>query len=118
MTELQKVFLFYVFLYFLAKGGLYVGLYLALVIVEKHARIRHEKLLALYMKRRADENERWKVAYSIYDKRRLAEQALGSEPKSVKVPSTMVKLIHAPARPSTNEFTRYRERHSSSRIVS
>lgn len=107
MTELQKVFLFYVFIYYLAKGGLYVALYLYLIIVEKHARQRHEQLEILYKEKRADEKERWKVAYSLYDKQKLAEQEMGTKPKSVKVPSSMVMLIHAPARGSTNEFTRY-----------
>ena len=67
MTELQKVFLFYVFLYFLFKGTMYVALYVATIIIEKIARQRLEYFRMLHRKEKAAERERWKVAYSLYD---------------------------------------------------
>jgi hypothetical protein len=69
MTELQKVFLFYTFIYFLIKGGLYFGLYIATIIAEKQARLRHARLKVYLTKKRAEENERWKVAYNIYNRK-------------------------------------------------
>jgi len=73
MTELQKVFLFYTFIYFLIKGAVIVVFYFSTIVAEKLARQRHEQLEMLYKKRRADEKERWKVAYSFYDRRKFAE---------------------------------------------
>ncbi|MGI5912309.1 MAG: hypothetical protein ACOX6E_07010 [Syntrophomonadaceae bacterium] len=70
MTELQKVFLFYVFLYYVFKGGLYVALYIATIIAEKIARQRHEQMKMFLQKKRADESIRWKVAYSMYDRKK------------------------------------------------
>lgn len=69
MTELQKVFLFYTFAYFLIKGGLYVGLYVATVIAEKNARERHKKLKHYLAKKRTAENARWKVALERYQRK-------------------------------------------------
>ncbi|HBQ26587.1 MAG TPA: hypothetical protein DD791_09370 [Syntrophomonas sp.] len=69
MTELQKIFLFGVFIYYLGKGALYVTLYVALIIVERHARLRHKQIQKLLREKRADERERWKVAYSLYEKK-------------------------------------------------
>lgn len=69
MTELQKVFLFYTFIYFLIKGGLYFGLYVATIIAEKQARIRHARLKVYLKQKRAEEDERWKVAYKLYNRK-------------------------------------------------
>lgn len=70
MTELQKVFLSYSFLYFILKGGLYAALYVALIIAEKIARRRHEQFLKYRRQKRAEEQIRWKVAYSLCDKKK------------------------------------------------
>lgn len=67
MTELQKIFLLGVFIYYLGKGALYVTLYVALIIVEKHARIRHKQIQMYLRKQRSEERERWKVAYNLYE---------------------------------------------------
>jgi hypothetical protein len=69
MTELQKVFLFYTFVYFLIKGGLYVCLYVATVMAEKRARERHAKLKVYLHKKRTAENARWKVAHDLYNRK-------------------------------------------------
>lgn len=69
MTELQKIFLFYTFIYFLIKGGLYVGLYVATIIAEKQARLRHAQLKIYLKKKRAEEAERWQVAYKLYNRK-------------------------------------------------
>lgn len=68
---MQKVFLFYVFLYFLFKGVMYIGLYVATLIVEKIARQRLEYFRVLHRKEKAAERERWKVAYSLYDAKKV-----------------------------------------------
>jgi len=70
VTELQEVFLFYTFLYFVFKGGLYVALYVALIIAEKIARRRHEQFLKYRRQKRAEEQIKWKVAYSLCDKKK------------------------------------------------
>lgn len=75
MTELQKIFLLGVFVYYIGKGGLYVTLYVALIIVEKHARERQKQIQRMLRKQRAEEQERWKVAYSLYEKRKENEPA-------------------------------------------
>lgn len=67
MTYFQKVFLFYVFLYFIFKGAMYVALYVATIIVEKMARQRLAYFRMLHRKEKAAERERWKVAYSLCD---------------------------------------------------
>lgn len=64
MTELQQVFLFYTFIYFLAKGALFVAIYIATIIVERIARQKHAMLQAYLKTKRIDEKERWKVAYA------------------------------------------------------
>lgn len=66
MTELQQTFLFYCFIYFLVKGGLYVGLYVVTVMIEKHARERYARLRVLLAHKRADEAQRWQTAYRLY----------------------------------------------------
>ena len=118
MTELQQVFLFYVFIYYLVKGGLCVALYLALIVVEKHARQRHEQIEVLYKKKRAAEKERWNVAYSLYEKQKAAEPTMGTNPKSVKLPRSMVMLNHAPARAKKKRFTPYGAGYSGNRVYS
>jgi hypothetical protein len=69
MTELQQTFLFYTFIYFLVKGGLYVALYMATIIIEKDARERFAKLRVLLERKRADEAVRWEGAYRQYYKK-------------------------------------------------
>ena len=51
MTELQEMFLFGTFIYYLFKGSLFVVLYIALVIVEKHARERQKQIQAYLRKK-------------------------------------------------------------------
>lgn len=63
MTELQQVFLFYTFIYFLAKGALCIAIYIATIIVERIARQKHAMLQAYLKTKRSEEKERWKVAY-------------------------------------------------------
>lgn len=75
MTELQKIFLLGVFVYYIGKGALYVTLYVALIIVEKHARERQKQIQKMLREQRADEQERWKVAYSLYEKQKEVEPA-------------------------------------------
>lgn len=73
MTELQQTFLFYTFIYFLIKGGLYVALYVATIVIEKDARERYAKLRVLLARKRADEAQRWAGAYRLYYQRQQAE---------------------------------------------
>lgn len=63
MTELQKAFLMYTLIYFIVKGGLYVALYVATIIVEKHARDRYAQLRVYLQHKRNEEEKRWAVAY-------------------------------------------------------
>jgi len=93
VTELQKVFLFYTFLYFAFKGGIYVALYVALIIAEKIARQRHEQFLKYRRQKRAEEQMKWKVAYSLCDKKNDVPK-----PK----PLDLSKLINNP-----NSFSAY-----------
>ncbi|WP_054693021.1 hypothetical protein [Syntrophomonas palmitatica] len=97
MTELQKTFLFYTFLYFILKGALYVILYVALIVAEKLARRRHEEFLAYRRKKRADEQVRWKVAYSLYDKKRKNQE---------KMPLLLSQLIHNPNSFSAHSYVK------------
>ncbi len=93
MTRLQEMFLFGVFIFYLFKGSLYVTLYIALVIVEKHARQRQKEIHMFLTKKRANERERWKVAYDLYEKQR---DIAPSEPLELS------QLINNP-----NSFTAY-----------
>lgn len=68
VTELQKLFLLGVFIYYLFKGSLYVVLYVSLIIVERNARLRWKKIRKMLTEKRAYEQERWRVAYSLYEK--------------------------------------------------
>lgn len=68
MTPLQEKFLFGVFIYYILKGSIFVILYVALIIVEKHARQRQEQIRAYLKKKRAGERERWQVAYNLCEK--------------------------------------------------
>ncbi|MGI5879311.1 MAG: hypothetical protein ACOX6L_01780 [Syntrophomonadaceae bacterium] len=69
MTELQQAFLFYTFVYFLAKGAICVAFYIATVIIEKHARQKHAMLKIYLKKKRQDEAVRWAGAYSQYNRK-------------------------------------------------
>jgi len=68
MTELQKMFLFYIFLLYLVKGGIYVAIYVATVVIEKHARERQAKLRAYLQKKRMQQAKAWKIAYDLYNR--------------------------------------------------
>lgn len=72
MTELQQTFLIYSAVYLIAKCGLFACLYVALVIVEKHARERHKKLHLFLVDKRQKEEARWDVAYKNYESRKAA----------------------------------------------
>ena len=75
MTELQKVFLLYTCLYFAVKGALALGFYVILIMLERQARIKHAKCKVLIAEQRSSEQERWKVAYELYDKRHRQDPA-------------------------------------------
>lgn len=79
MTELQKTFLLYTLAYFLIKGGLFVGLYVALVMVEKDARARFAKLRIYLQEKRRHEEESWSTAYRLFQKRE-AERKVVDQP--------------------------------------
>lgn len=93
VTELQKVFLFYTFLYFVLKGGCYVALYVALIIVEKNARLRHERFLKYHRQKRVEEQNQWKVAYNLYEKKKDVPET---------IPLSLAQLVANP-----NSFTTY-----------
>lgn len=96
MTPLQEKFLFGVFIYYILKGSIFVVLYVALVIVEKHARERQEQIRLYLKKKRADERERWKVAYNLYEKQQEIPTA---DPPAAK---SLSQLINNP-----QSFTAY-----------
>ena len=73
MTDLQKVFLLYTCLYFVIKGALFLGFYVILIILERQARIKHAKCKVLMIAKKGSEQERWKVAYDLYNKKRGSE---------------------------------------------
>lgn len=73
MTELQKVFLIYTCLYFAIKGALFLSFYVVLIMLERQARIKHAKCKALLLQQRSSEQERWKIAYDLFNKRRSSE---------------------------------------------
>ncbi|NLB88830.1 MAG: hypothetical protein GX790_06325 [Syntrophomonadaceae bacterium] len=70
MTELQQTFLMYTLIYFIVKGGLYVALYVATIIVEKHARDRYAQLRVYLHRKRKEEEKRWAVAYNKLNNRK------------------------------------------------
>lgn len=76
MTELQKTFLLYTMIYFIVKGGIYVALYVATIIVEKHARDRYAQLRVYLKHKRKTEEERWQVAYSQLNKRKQNKEIM------------------------------------------
>lgn len=118
MTELQKVFLLYVLIYYVVKIGVFAAFYLTLIMVEKHARQRKAQVDALYRKRRVDEKERWKVAYRLYDRQRTVDPAMEAEAKSMKVPSSMVKLIHTTGQRPAKKLSRRGDYYRANRMVS
>ncbi len=75
MTEMQKIFLHYTFIYYVIKGALCVALYIATVIIEKDARIRYKHLRVYLGKKRKAEQERWQGAYAQLNKRKNLEQS-------------------------------------------
>ena len=93
MTELQQTFLFYVLIYYLFKGGIYLALYIGTVIAEKAARQQQEIVRQYYQKKRADERQKWKVAYSLSERKQNV-----SDPGAL----TLSQLVSNP-----NSFTAY-----------
>lgn len=97
MTALQKTFLMYTFVYFLVKGGLFVALYIALIMVEKDARMRFAKLRVFLNNKRAEEEVRWSTAYRLLAEReaarRASEQVIPSPAPQPAVASTPVVLV-------------------------
>lgn len=75
MTELQKVFLIYTGMYFVVLGALYLAFHVALIILEREARIKHAKCKVFMANKRADEHERWKTAYALYNKKHQHESS-------------------------------------------
>jgi len=72
MNEYQKVFLFYVFIYYLFKVGIFVACCFVAKLVKQRVQQHHEQTKMAYMKKRAEEQERWKIAYGSYDKQKDA----------------------------------------------
>ncbi len=70
MTDMQQAFLLYSAVYLIAKCGLFACLYVALVIVEKHARERHKQLHLFLVDKRAEEEVKWDYAYKQYQKKK------------------------------------------------
>jgi len=73
MTELQRIFLIYTGMYFVVLGALYLAFHVALIILEREARIKHAKCKVFMANKRADEQERWKTAYALYNKKHQIE---------------------------------------------
>lgn len=114
MTELQKVFLFYVFLYFLFKGTMYVALYVATIIIEKIARQRLEYFRMLHRKEKAAERERWKVAYSLYDAKKDVPKLQPLEVSQlITNPNSFTAYSHVN---TSNRHKRYIRCHSGNRV--
>jgi hypothetical protein len=67
MNEYQKMFLFYVFIYYVIKGGIVAALYITIKVMMNKALQSHEQFKTQYMQRRAEEEERWKAAYKPKD---------------------------------------------------
>ncbi len=93
MNEYQKVFLFYVFIYYLFKVGIFVACCLVAKLVKQRVQQRHEQFKMAYMKKRADEQEKWKRAYGSYDQQKEVPTA---------DPLELPKLVTNP-----NSFTAY-----------
>jgi len=56
------------------KGALFLGYYVILIMLERQARIKHAKCKVLMTAKKASEQERWKVAYDLYNKKRGPEK--------------------------------------------
>jgi hypothetical protein len=69
MTDLQKVFLMYTCIYFVIQFALFMGFWVILVMLERAARIKHAKCKELVAAKRVSEQERWKTAYALYNRR-------------------------------------------------
>lgn len=76
MTEMQQTFLYYTLIYFIIKGGLYVALYVATIMVEKHARDRYAQLRVYLNHKRREEQKRWQVAYNKLNQRKQAQKVM------------------------------------------
>lgn len=94
MNGLQKTFLLYTFIYFLIKGALFVGLYVALVAVEKDARARFAKLRVYLQAKRQGEVERWTTAYRLLGKQ-VENEKIHIEPQVAT--QTQVVINEEPA---------------------
>ena len=75
MTELQEMFLFGTFIYYLFKGSLFVVLYIALVIVKNTLENSKNKFRRICAKRGLG-TDRWKVAYNLCEKQSEQQAAL------------------------------------------
>lgn len=73
MTELQRLFLIYSGMYLVALCALYLAFHVALIILEREARIKHAKCKVLMANKRAQEQVRWKKAYELYYKKHQIE---------------------------------------------
>jgi hypothetical protein len=79
MTELQRIFLIYTGMYFVVLSAMYLAFHVALIMLEREARIKHAKCKVLVAKKRAEEQEKWKTAYDLYYKKRRSELPTGLE---------------------------------------
>lgn len=98
MTELQRLFLLGVFVFYVFKGSMYVVLYVALIVVEKNARLRHAQIREMLKNKRADEKVRWKVAYDLLERQEEMPNPTSVSPE----PLGLSQLINNP-----NSFTAY-----------
>jgi hypothetical protein len=85
MSKYQLVFLFYVFIYYFFKIGILAACYCVAKLVKKNAQQRYEQHKTSFMKKRADERERWKVAYGLYNQQKNAPT---SEPFKIANPNS------------------------------
>ncbi len=70
MTELQKVFLLFAAMYFLAKGVVFLSLYLVTLRIEQKALAFKRKREKILKKRWLQNRELYRKAYEDYEKRK------------------------------------------------
>ncbi|MGE5396338.1 MAG: hypothetical protein ACM3MK_02240 [Chitinophagales bacterium] len=70
MTHLQKVFLLFTALYFLAKGVIFLTLYIATKRIEKRSLVLKRKREAIIRKRWASNREKYAKQYQQYEQRK------------------------------------------------
>lgn len=76
MTDMQQTFLYYTLIYFIIKGGLYVCLYIATIMIEKQARDRYAQLRVYLNHKRKEEQKRWQVAYNNLNRRKQTNEVM------------------------------------------